>query len=127
MPLYTFSHPETGELLDVFFKMNDKKEYIDESGTKWIREYHSPELNATGKTNPWDSKQFVEKTGRGRGKMGDMMDLSSELSKERASQNGGVDPIKEKYYNQYSKDRLGSVHPDKMQKTFENKHVKIDL
>jgi len=127
MPLYTFSHPDTGELVDIFFSMNDTKEYIDSDGVKWVREYHSPELNATGKTDAWNSKQFVEKTGRGIGKMGDMMDMSSDLSKERASQNGGVDPLKEKYYKKYSKERLGAIHPDKNPKTFENKHIKIDL
>ena len=127
MPLYTFSHPQSGETIDIYFKMNEKKEYIDEHGTTWVREYYSPELNTTGKTNPWDSKQFVEKTGKTRGKMGDMMDLSAELSKERASQNNGVDPVKEKYYKQYSKERMGSTHPDKLKKTFENKHIKIDL
>ena len=51
MPFYTFSNPNTGDLIDVFFHMNDKKEYIDESGLKWNREYHSPELNATGSSD----------------------------------------------------------------------------
>ena len=59
--------------------------------------------------------------------MGDLLDRSADLSKERASQNGGVDPVKEKYYKQYSKDRNGSIHEDKKPKKFENKHVKIEL
>lgn len=127
MPLYTFSNPNTGELIDIFFSMNDEKKYIDDNGLEWTREYHSPELNATGKTNPWDSKQFVEKTGKTPGTMGDLLDRSAELSKERASQNNGVDPLKEKYYKQYSQERNGAIHPDKNKKTFENKHIKIDL
>ena len=127
MPLYTFSNPQTGETIDVFFSMNEKKEYIDENGLKWNREYYSPELNTTGKTDAWNSKQFVEKTGREPGTVGDLLDRSSELSKERASQNGGVDPLKEKYYQKYTKERNGAIHPDKNPKTFENKHVKIDL
>tara|TARA_Y100000361_G_scaffold69343_1_gene61199 strand:- start:5102 stop:5482 length:381 start_codon:yes stop_codon:yes gene_type:complete len=126
MPLYTFSHPETGELKDVFFHMNDEKFFTDEDGVEWTREYSSPELNATGSTDAWNSKQFVEKTAKG-GKLGDMLDMSADLSKERASQNGGVDPLKEKYYKRYSKERRGAIHPDKNPKTFENKHVKIDL
>jgi hypothetical protein len=127
MPLYTFSHPKTGELIDIFFNMNDEKKYIDEDGLEWTREYHSPELNATGKTDAWNSKQFVEKTGREAGTVGDLLDRSAELSKERASQNGGVDPLKEKYYQRYSKERNGAIHSDKNPKSFENKHVKIDL
>jgi hypothetical protein len=127
MPLYTFLHPVNGKTIDVFFHMNDEKKYIDENGVEWQREYHSPELNATGSTDAWNSKQFVEKTGRNAGKLGDMLDMSADLSKERASQNNGVDPLKEKYYKRYSKERNGAIHPDKNPKTFENKHVKIDL
>lgn len=127
MPLYTFSNPNNGETIDVFFHMDDKKIYIDESGLEWNREYYSPELNMTGKTDAWNSKQFVEKTGKTQGTVGDLLDRSAELSKERASQNGGLDPLKEKYYKNYTKERNGAIHPDKNPKTFENKHVKIDL
>ena len=127
MPLYTFSHPETGETKDLFFHMNDEKKFVDPNGTEWRREYHSPELNSTGSSDPWDSKQFVEKTGKNKGNLGELLDRSSDLSKERASQNGGVDPVKEKYYEKYSKNRNGAIHPDKNPKSFENKHVKIDI
>ena len=126
MPLYTFSHPETKELKDVFFHMNETKEYTDQSGTVWNREYASPQLNANGSVDPWDSKSFVDKTNS-KGKLGDLLDRSSDLSKERASQTGGVDPIKEKYYERYSKERNGAIHADKNPKSFENKHVKIDI
>lgn len=127
MPLYTFSHPKTGETKDLFFHMNDEKKFVDPDGTEWKREYHSPELNSTGSSDPWDSKQFVEKTGKNKGNLGELLDRSSDLSKERASQSGGVDPIKEKYYERYSKNRNGAIHPDKNPKSFENKHVRIDI
>jgi hypothetical protein len=107
--------------------MNDEKKFVDPNGTEWRREYHSPELNSTGSSDPWDSKQFVEKTGKNKGNLGELLDRSSDLSKERASQNGGVDPVKEKYYEKYSKNRNGAIHPDKNPKSFENKHVKIDI
>ena len=106
--------------------MNDEKLFTDDDGVSWTREYHSPELNSTGSSDAWDSKKFVEKTSKG-GKVGDMLDMSADLSKERASQNGGVDPLKENYYKKYSKERNGAIHPDKNPKTFENKHVKIDI
>lgn len=126
MPIYSFSHPETGEIKDLFFNMNDDKSYTDDNGVEWIREYCSPELNANGSIDPWDSKSFVSKTSKG-GTVGDLLDRSSDLSKERASQNGGVDPVKEKYYKNYSKNRNGAIHEDKKPKKFENKHVKIEL
>ena len=127
MPLYTFSHPETEEVKDIFFHMNDEKKFIDEDGIEWKREYRSPELNTTGSTDPWDSRQFVEKTGATKGTVGDLLERSADLSKERASQNGGVDPVKEKYYEKYAKKRNGAIHEDKKPKSFENKHIKIDL
>tara|TARA_A200000159_G_C7265171_1_gene314758 strand:+ start:112 stop:495 length:384 start_codon:yes stop_codon:yes gene_type:complete len=127
MPLYLFSHPKTGEMREVFFHMNDIKYYEDESGIEWNREYGSPQLNTNGTVDPWDSKSFVDKTGSNQGKIGDLLDRSADLSKERASQNGGVDPVKEKYYKDYSKKRNGALHEDKKPTTFENKHVKVDL
>ena len=127
MPLYTFMHPKTEETIDVFFHMTDDKKYIDDKGVEWTRQYHTPELNATGRTDPWDSKQFVEKTGKTEGTVGDLLDRSADLSRERAAQNGGVDPVKEKYYENYSKERKGALHEDKKPKSFENKHFKIDL
>ena len=69
---------------------------------------------------------YVDKTSKG-GTIGDLLDRSSELSSQRAEGNGGVDPLKEKYYKKYSKDRSGAVHPDKMPTKFEDKNVKIEL
>lgn len=127
MPLYSFSHPETGEIRDIFFNMNDSpKEYIDESGTQWVREYSCPELSTQGSIDPWSNADFVNKT-KGKGTMGDLLDRSAELSSQRADQNGGIDPVKENYYKKYSKERNGSVHPDKLKTSFENKNIKIDL
>lgn len=126
MPLYTFSNPKTGEIKEVFFHMNDEKAYQDEDGLDWVREYGSPQLNTNGTTDPWSSKSFVDKTSKG-GTMGDLLDRSADLSKERASQNGGVDPVKEKYYKEYSKKRNGALHEDKKPTSFENKHIKVEL
>ena len=106
--------------------MNDEKAYQDEDGLDWVREYGSPQLNTNGTTDPWSSKSFVDKTSKG-GTMGDLLDRSADLSKERASQNGGVDPVKEKYYKEYSKKRNGALHEDKKPTSFENKHIKVEL
>lgn len=126
MPLYTFSNPDTGETIDIFFSMNDKKEYIDDKGKKWNREYLSPQLSTEASIDPWNNADFVNKTNN-KGTLGDLMDRSAELSAKRADQNGGVDPIKEKYYKNYAKKRKGQQHPDKMPKSFEDKNIKIDL
>lgn len=126
MPLYPFAHPDTGEIKDIFFHMDDDKIYIDKKNVQWNREFHSPQLNTQGSIDPWSNKDFVGKT-RKEGTIGDLLDRSSELSNQRASESGGVDPVKEKYYKKYSKNRNGAIHPDKVPKTFEDKNVKIEL
>ena len=126
MPLYPFSHPDTGEIKDVFFHLKDEKKYIDDSGVEWVREFHSPQLNTQGSIDPWSNADFVNKTNK-KGTVGELLDRSADLSRQRAEQNGGVDPIKQKYYENYSKTRKGSKHPDQMPKTFEDKNIKIEL
>ena len=128
MPLYTFSHPETGEIIDLIFGMNDEKKYIDKDNIEWSREYHTPQVNGVGIIDPWSNSDFVDAT-KGKGTLGDLLDRSTEMSNRRADQNGGIDPVKEKVYNNYGKTRNGSIHPDKLNKnkTFEDKNIKIEL
>jgi len=126
MPMYTFQHPESEEYIDVFFGMNDEKIYTDESGVEWKRVLHSPQLSTSSEIDPWDNSDFVNKTAGMKGTLGDVMDKSAEMSRKRAEQNGGVDPVKENYYKKYSEERNGATHPDK-KKTYESKNVKIDF
>lgn len=125
MPLYVFENPNTGSNIEVFFHMDDKKEYIDEDGLKWNRVLLSPQLNTEASIDPWSNDDFVNKTSNTKGSIGDLMDRSNELSLKRAEEYGGVDPIKEKYYKKYSDERNGAKHMDQMKK-FENKDVKVD-
>ena len=56
-----------------------------------------------------------------------MMDLSSELSAKRAEIAGGKDPVKEKFYDNYAKERGGAEHPNRIkEKGYESKNIKID-
>ena len=127
MPIYIFSNPETKELKEVFFHMDDEKKYIDEQGLEWDRELSSPQLNTQGSIDPWSNNDFVNKTADMKGTVGDLLDKSSELSNQRAQENGGVDPLKKKYYENYSKERKGAKHLDQVKKTYENKNVKIEF
>ena len=123
--MYVFESPSTGEKIEIFFAMDDVKEYIDTSGLKWNRVLLSPQLNTEASIDPWSNDDFVNKTSNTKGTMGDLMDRSAELSQIRADAHDGVDPVKEKYYKKYSKDRKGAKHLDQMKK-FENKDVKVD-
>ena len=124
MPLYLYKHPETGEVKEILQKMNDEHKY-SEGNVEWKRVLLSP--NASIDTRVNTKEQFIEKTGNMKGSMGDMMDLSAELSAERAEKSGeGQDPLKRKFFNDYEK-KVGKKHISDKKKTIETDRVKIDL
>ena len=127
MPLYVYKHPSREEYEEVLQSMNEEHSYFDREGVKWERQFTSPEISSQKITNPWDSNAFVNQTGSDKGTMGDLMDRSAELSDMRAKENGGIDPIKEKKFKEYSKTRGGLKDPldPSLKKTIENKHVKV--
>lgn len=127
MPVYTYKRKSTDEHCDVFQSMNDKHEYFGENGDEddWIRVFYSPCASIDSQIDPFSSKQFAEKTGTKKGTYGDLLDRSAEMSNRRAELAGGKDPVKEKYFENYSKERKGAKHPEQM-KSFESKTVKVD-
>ena len=130
MPIYLYQNKETKEIREVLQGMNDIHQYYgdkDKPEMSWDRIFTVPTASIDSKLDPFDANQYVRATGNKKGTYGDLLNQSKELSEKRAQITGGADPIKEKYYQQYSKDRRGAKHPDKVKKTFENKHVKVDL
>jgi hypothetical protein len=95
MPFYSFSHPNTGEIIDICFKMSDNKIYIDKNGVEWDRVITVPNMMMDSRIDPHSQKAFLDKTKKGGGTLGDLFDLSKELSDKR----GGTknDPIKKDY------------------------------
>jgi hypothetical protein len=129
MPLYTYQKLSTGETIDIIQSMNDVHEYHGENGNEkdWIRIFHIPQASIDTKQDPFSSNEYLNVTKNKKGTYGDLLNYSQELSNKRADIAGGSDPIKENYYKNYSKQRRGAKHPDKIQKTFENKHIKVEL
>ena len=125
--MYPFENPETHEVTDVFFHMNDEKEYVDSNGLEWKRVFMSPQLNTEASIDPWSNDDFVNKTSNTKGNIGDLLDRSAELSAQRAEGHGGVDPVKQKFFKNYSEERKGAKHPDEKGKTYESKNVKIEF
>lgn len=127
MPIYTYKRQSTDEYKDIFQSMNDKHEYFGESGDEndWIRVFYSPNASIDTSIDPFSSKDFNNRTASKKGTVGDMLDYSKEMSQKRADLAGGKDPIKEKYFENYSKERNGAKHLEQM-KSFESKSVKVD-
>ena len=114
MPIYQYSHPKTGEIANVFQGMNDKHEFFRD-GVKWNRVFTVPQASIDTQIDAMSQKDFVEKTGKKRGKLGDMFDASREASDKR-KQIMGHDPVKKKYWDDYAAKRKGKRHP----KSFED-------
>jgi hypothetical protein len=126
MPIYTYKHPEQEEYREEVQGMNDKHVYFDPDGLEWKRVFTVPNASIDTSVDPYNSREFVDKTANKKGTYGDMMDYSQELSHTRAEKNGGIDPVKEKYYKNYSDKRQGAKHFDQMKaETKKNKHIDV--
>ena len=126
MPIYVYKHPEREEYREVFQGMNDEHVY-SEDDVEWSRVFLAPNASIDNNIDPFNKQQYIDATYNKKGTIGDMMDLSSELSAKRAEKSGGLDPVKEKFYNNYSKERNGAEHPNRLkEKGYESKNIKID-
>jgi len=104
----------------------DEEKLYQKDGKVWERVFSSPQLNTSSSIDPWDNSSFVNTTSNTKGNMGDLIDRSKEMSLKRAEQNNGVDPVKQKYFENYSKKRAGQLHPDQKKKSYESKNIKVD-
>lgn len=129
MPLYDFRNPETGEIKEFFFGMNDEKIVI-ENGVQWERIFSLPSTSIDTKIDPFSEKAFMKSTENKKGNIGDIWDKSKELSEARI-QKLGVDPLKEKTFSDYSKTRRGIEHPlqkkEKLQKNLKKMGLGLDV
>lgn len=126
MPLYTYEHPDTKEHKDILQSMSEEHIYIDGFGVEWKRVFFAPFAAIDANIDPFSQRQFTDSTGAKKGTVGDMLDYSSEMSERRADKSGGVDPVKQKYFDDYASKRNGQRHAAEKKKTYESKNVKID-
>jgi hypothetical protein len=61
MPIYLFEHPKTKKLKEVNQAMNDKHQYIDEDGIRWLRVFSSPNSSIKGTKLDFRNKKDLEK------------------------------------------------------------------
>jgi len=126
MPIYVYKHPDEEEFREVLQGMNDEHVY-EEEDVEWKRVFLSPNAAIDNSIDPFNNQQFIDATYKKKGTVGNMMDLSAELSSKRAEKAGGIDPVKEKFYDNYSKERKGAEHPNRIkERGYESKNIKID-
>ena len=131
--VYNFIHKVTGETKEIEMPMTEYKPYKGEKGqdSEWQRIYDVPQVNMGNyiakKVDPWDKKQFIERTGKMKGTLGDLHGYSAQLSEERAKESvTGEDPVKRKHFNKYKKN-TGKKHVSDHPKVIETKNVKIEF
>lgn len=128
MPIYIYHNIQTDEYVEIVQRMNETHQYSGVNGDEdcWRRVFTVPNASIDANLDPFSSKDFVNKTQNKKGTYGDLLDRSTEMSEKRAALAGGKDPIKEKYFADYSAKRRGAKHPEQM-KVFENSKVKVDF
>jgi hypothetical protein len=121
MGLYLFQNPLTEEIVEIFQNMSDEHIY-EKDGIKYNRIFTIPQTSIDSqKVNPFDSNSFIERTKNKKGTIGNLQDYSKELSLKR-EQILGKDPLKEKYYENYSKTRGGKkIHPKQKREKLQEK------
>ncbi len=119
MPIYLFKNESTGEVHEVVYHMNDDKNYrgpknTDKEGV-WKRVWIKPQMGVDMvRVDPYSSSDFVKATNK-KGTVGDLWDRSAELSAKRAEKEG-LDPVKEKFFQDYSAKRHGKKHPEQQRR-----------
>ena len=129
MPLYLYENKETGEVVEVMQSMSDVHEYNgineDEKGL-WRRVFVNPNVSSDTNVDPFSVDSFRTSTVGKNDTYGELFQRSAEASEMRAAKNGGVDPVKQKQYDDYSKMTNGKLHPQQMKENFQKTLKKAD-
>lgn len=126
MPIYLFKHPIHDIVVEVVQSIHAKHEYIDETGLKWERIFTVPQASCDTKFDAMSSIDFVNKTGKKKGTMGDLWDKSAELKEKRAKMMGR-DFVADASLKQWSKERRGKKHPVVRKELAKNKLSKLGV
>jgi hypothetical protein len=110
LPVYSFINDNTGETKDIVMTMTEDHRYVDESGYEWRRIFCVPQAAIDANADISNKNVFLQKTGKQTGKMKDLYEQSQEASAKREKRYG-ADPVKKKYFENWSKVRKGKKHP----------------
>ena len=126
MPIYIYKNPDTEECIEIIQTMSEEHIYVDEFGLEWKRVFTVPHASIDTKNDAWSHNDFVEKTGKMKGTVGDVLDYSAELSEQRAQSDGKEDPVKRKAFDDYKK-QTGKQHLSDRKKVIDNSRIRAEL
>ena len=103
MPIYTYKNPKTEKTIEVMQSMTDKHEFTDSEGVVYERVFECLNLSSDESIDAFSEKDFADKTRKENYNLGEMWDVSNQLSEKRKSITG-KDHVKEKnLINKYEK------------------------
>tara|TARA_R110002153_G_scaffold45929_9_gene129439 strand:+ start:329 stop:727 length:399 start_codon:yes stop_codon:yes gene_type:complete len=130
MPIYEYKHSETGETRDIILSVGQRDSFKGDNGKdeNWERQVSRANftVDPSSTVDPFSKRDFQKVTSNKNGTVGDLMELSEELSEKRADKNGGVDPVQAKHYKDYEK-KTGKKHQDDRIKVIEKSGVRIEM
>jgi hypothetical protein len=109
MPIYLFEHPKTKKVIEVVLRMSEPHIYVDAAGVQWNRIFSIPQAAMDTRISATDKQEFISKTRSKKMSVGDMWDMSAELSEKRGGTTGH-DEIRVKAEAAY-KEKTGKKHP----------------
>ncbi len=132
MPQYAFIRVDDPSISDLkWYHMNDAPSVgavITEGKVQWRRVFTQPRMSVDTRVDPYSSRDFIKATNKP-GVVADLWDRSKELSLKRADKEG-TDPIRQTFFDRYSKRRSGKKHPEQQReesvKTLAAKGIKVD-
>jgi len=129
MPLYSFVDERDGTIYEVYQAMDQEHIAFAPDGQPLTRIFTSPHANIDTKWNPDNPHDFVAKSAKKKGTLGNLQDKAKELSLQR-EERYGVDKVKEKFYADYEKKRgKGVTHPEKRKEKLNKltKEIKLKI
>lgn len=115
MPVHEFLHEASGKKIEIYVPINAPAEQhqvqvVD--GDTYKRVYAAPLASIDTHLKDATQEDFRRLTTNKKNlTVGQMWEMSSEMSHHRAEKNGGVDDVKEKFYSNYEK-QMGKKHID---------------
>lgn len=122
MPCYCYESIDGNERIFVIQSMNEPHVYFRD-GIKWNRVFFSNFASVDSRWDPMSSQDFVNKTGKKRGTLGDLYQQSAELSEKR-EKIMGKDFKKEKHLDNYERLRKGKQHEVRRKEKLKNSLAK---
>jgi hypothetical protein len=126
MPVYDFASSED-KTISVLVRLDEPdlaRQVQVQDGVTYRRVYSAP-LAARDITKGSLTQADFNRCADGKNlKVGDLWDMSQEMSKHRADKNGGRDPVKEKMYEKHLKE-YGKPHQEVIDRNVKEKTAKI--